>query len=71
MASHRRHKEPVHRSLGRLEEIGSLGRVESASSSSDRELVMERRAEAEEPLDGLAQRQPERGSDAAVVRSGR
>ena len=64
---HRGHEQPVHRPLGGLEQVGRLGRVEPAPARRDRQLVMERRAEAEEALDRLAEGQPEPRRDGAVL----
>ncbi len=66
MPGHRRDEEPVHRSLGGLEKVGRFGGIEPAPASRDRELVVERQTEAEESLDGLAEREAERRRDPAV-----
>ena len=56
-----------------LEEVARLGRIEPLSPSGPRELVMEWRAEAQETLDRLAERQTEGQRHSPVVggRSGR
>ena len=73
VARHRGHQQPVHRPLGGLEQVRRLGRIEPAPTGRDRQLVMERRAEAEEALDRLAERQAESRRDDAVFggRAGR
>jgi hypothetical protein len=68
MAGHRRDEQSVHRPLSGLEKIGRLGRVEPTPPGGDCELVMKRGAEAQEPLHGLAEREPERCGDATVIR---
>jgi len=67
VTGHRRHEEPIHRSFGSFEQAGRLGRVEAPSASCDRELLVERHAEAEETLDGLAERKTEGCGDTAVL----
>lgn len=69
VAGHRRHEKAVHGALGGLQQIGRLRGIEAAASSRDRQLVMEWQAETQEPFDGLAERQPERRRDAAVLGS--
>jgi hypothetical protein len=64
------HQQLIHRALGRLEEIGRFLGVEPAPTSRDHELMVERRAEAEKPLDGLAQREPQSSGDFPIVGGG-
>ena len=67
VTAHRRHEEAVHRALGGLEQVGRLGGVEATAAGRHRELLVEWHPEAEEALNGLAERQPERRGDAAVL----
>ena len=50
-----REEESIHRPFCRLEKIRGLGRVEPTLPSRDRQLVVERRTEPQETLDGLTQ----------------
>jgi len=73
MARHRGYEQPVHRPLGRLEQVGRFSRIEAATTGCDGQLVVKRRSEAEEALDRLAEGQPECRGDGAVLgcRAGR
>ena len=55
MATHRRHEELVHRPLGGPEQVAHLGGIEPPPACRQGELLLERRTEAKEPLDGLAE----------------
>ena len=67
MAAHRGHEQAVHGSLGGLEQVGRLGRVEATPARRHRELVVEGRTEAQKAFDRLAEREAERCGNAAVL----
>ena len=67
MSAHRRDQQAIHRPLGGLEQISRLGGIEAATPGGRRELVVKGRPEAEETLDGLAERQSEPQGDRPVV----
>jgi hypothetical protein len=56
VAGHRGDEQAVHRSFRGLEELSRFGAIEAASPRRGRQLVMERRSESKESLDGLAER---------------